>query len=164
MVPLAYGSADNRERFNGRTGLIPDPVSWAASAAHFSLTRMFDSARLNRLHQQHARDSDVPSAAALFNQVAAVVLEDWQQQPDDVLRQRLLSTAFNAMVKALEDEQLAPEVALTLRRALQTQQQKLSNSDNGLAKTLAQQLQTYLDEGTWPANYQPHPLPPGSPI
>jgi len=164
MVPLAYGSADNRERFKGRTGLIPDPVSWAASAAHFSLTRMFDSARLNRLHQQHARDSDVPSAAALFNQVAAVVLEDWQQQPDDVLRQRLLSTAFNAMVKALGDEQLAPEVALTLRRALQTQQQKLNNSDNGLANTLAQQLQTYLDEGTWPANYQPHPLPPGSPI
>ncbi|MGM0481085.1 MAG: zinc-dependent metalloprotease [Pseudomonadota bacterium] len=164
MVPLAYGSDDNRERFNGRNGLIPDPVSWAASAADLSLQLLFNSARLNRLQQQHAINADVPSAAALFNQVAAALLQDWRQQPQDSLRQRLLTTAFNAMVKATEAEQLAPEVHLALRSALQTQQRKLADQETALTRQLAAQLQRYLDDGEWPDSYQPQPLPPGSPI
>ncbi|WP_404402178.1 zinc-dependent metalloprotease [Idiomarina seosinensis] len=164
MVPLAYGSADNRERFEGRTGLIPDPVSWAASAADFSLQLLFNSARLNRLQQQHTMDTDIPSAAGLFNQVAASFLQDWQQQPDDSLRQRLLTTAFNAMVKASQAEQLAPEVHLALRSALQTQQRKLADQKTALTRQLAAQLKAFLDDGEWPDSYQPHPLPPGSPI
>lgn len=164
MVPLAYGSSDNRERFSGRTGLIPDPVSWAATAADFSLTLLFNSARLNRLQQQHARDNGVPSASAVFNQVAKQAIAQWQQQPDHVLRQRLLTTAFNAMVKAVQAEQLAPEVHLALRNALSTQQQTLAASDNSLGKELAKQLQRFLTDGDWPASYQPHAMPPGSPI
>ena len=164
MVPLAYGSYDNRERFNGRTGLVPDPVSWAATAADFSLSLLFNSARLNRLQQQHAADNSVPSAAGVVNQVAKQVLEQWQQQPADVLRQRLLTTAFNAMVNAVQADQLAPEVHLALRSALATQQQKLASADQSLAQELAKQLQRFLEEGEWPASYQPHAMPPGSPI
>ncbi|RUO77146.1 zinc-dependent metalloprotease [Idiomarina seosinensis] len=164
MVPLAYGSNDNRERFKGRTGLIPDPVSWAASAADFSLQLMFNSARLNRLQQQHNADSNVPSAAALYNQVAATVLESWQQAPTDSLRQRIVTTAFNAMVTATSAEQLAPEVHLALRSSLQTQQTKLADHNSSFAKQLAVQLKHFLNEDQWPASYQPQPLPPGSPI
>ncbi|HAD48471.1 MAG TPA: peptidase, partial [Idiomarina sp.] len=160
----AYGSYDNRERFNGRTGLVPDPVSWAATAADFSLSLLFNSARLNRLQQQHAADNNVPSAAGVVNQVAKQVLEQWQQQPADVLRQRLLTTAFNAMVNAVQADQLAPEVHLALRSALATQQQKLASADQSLAQELAKQLQRFLEEGEWPASYQPHAMPPGSPI
>lgn len=164
MVPLAYGSSDNRERFDGRTGLIPDPVSWAATAADFSLALLFNSARLNRLHQQHAADNNVPSAVAVVNQVVGQALTQWQQAPTDVVKQRLLTTAFNAVVQALRAPQLAPEVELSLRAALRTQQQKLSQTQHRVGVELAKQLALFLEEGEWPKSYQPYAMPPGSPI
>lgn len=164
MVPLAYGSNNNRERFKGRTGLIPDPISWAASAADFSLQLMFNSARLNRLQQQHQHNSKVPSASGLLNQVAEQLLNDWQQAPQDNLRQRLVVTAVNAMVNASQQQQLAPEVQLAVRSSLALQQRKLANAEHSFAQQLASQIERFLTNGDWPEGYQPEPLPPGSPI
>ena len=103
-VPLAYGHQDNRERFEGRTGLIPDPVSMAASASGFSLSLILNPERLNRLSQQHASNSDVPSPVAVVNQLFSTLINDWQSQPEDPVNQRVLVTAANALVNTMQDE------------------------------------------------------------
>lgn len=162
LVPLAYGYSDNRERFEGRTGLIPDPVSMAASASGFSLSLIFNPQRLNRLSQQHAIKSEVPSPVAVVNTLFNTLLEDWQAQPDDPVSQRVLVTAANALVETMQDESVAPEVRLALRNATATLVDKLKG--HVVVEALAEQLDHYLTEGQWPAGYAPAALPPGSPI
>jgi len=162
LVPLAYGHEDNRERFEGRTGLIPDPVSMAASASGFSLSLILNPERLNRLSQQHASNSDVPSPVAVVNQLFSTLINDWQSQPEDPVNQRVLVTAANALVNTMQDEVVAPEVRLALRKATVRLTNKLKG--HSVVEALAEQLNNYLTDGEWPAGYAPAALPPGSPI
>ncbi|PYE35262.1 uncharacterized protein DUF5117 [Idiomarina fontislapidosi] len=162
LVPLAYGYSDNRERFDGRTGLIPDPVSMAASASGFSLNLMFNAERLNRLSQQHAINNEVPSPEAIVNTLFNTLLDDAKAQPDDPVNQRILITAADTLVDAMQNEALAPEVRLALRQATTTVANKLNG--HVVTEALAEQLKRYLSDGEWPEGYAPAALPPGSPI
>lgn len=164
LVPLAYGESGSREYFSGKTGLIPDPISMASSAANHSLTLMLNSQRLNRLSQQHAQDTRIPSPAQVATKVFETVFSDWKSAPNDPLRQRLLATAINAEVQAIQHPNLAAETRLLMRAALADQQQQLASSSAPLLQQLAQDMKHFLADATWPEQYQPEPLPPGSPI
>lgn len=164
LVPVAYGHRASREYFDGKTGVIPDPVSMAASAADHSLQLMFNSQRLNRLVQQHAANERVPSPAQLMSEVFNTVFTDWQKATSEPLRQRLLATALNAEVRATQSPALAVETRLMMRAQLAKQQQRLAESESLLIQQLANDLSQFLTEGEWPEQYGPQPLPPGSPI
>lgn len=164
LVPTAYGQRPSREYFDGKTGVIPDPVSMAASAADHSLQLMFNSQRLNRLVQQHARNEQVPSPAQLMSEVFNTVFTDWQQATSEPLRQRLLATALNAEVRAIKSSALAVETRLMMRAQLAEQQKQLAESGSLLMQQLAGDLEKFLTDGEWPEQYEPEPLPPGSPI
>lgn len=164
LVPLAYGESGSREYFSGKTGLIPDPISMASSAANHSLTLILNSQRMNRLSQQHAQDTRIPSPAQVATKVFETVFTDWESAPNDPLRQRLLATAINAEVQAIKHPNLAAETRLLMRAALAEQQQQLASSDAPLLQQLAQDIKHFLSDAEWPEQYQPEPLPPGSPI
>lgn len=164
LVPLAYGESGSREYFSGKTGLIPDTISMAASAANHSLTLMLNSQRLNRLSQQHAQDTRIPAPTQVADKIFETVFSDWESAPEDPLRQRLLATAVNAEVQAIQHPNLAAETRLLLRATLAAQQQRLASSDAPLLQQLAHDMKHFLSDAVWPEQYQPDPLPPGSPI
>ena len=134
----------------------------AASASGFSLSLILNPERLNRLSQQHASNSDVPSPVAVVNQLFSTLINDWQSQPEDPVNQRVLVTAANALVNTMQDEVVAPEVRLALRKATVRLTNKLKG--HSVVEALAEQLNNYLTEGEWPTGYAPAALPPGSPI
>lgn len=164
LVPPAYGESPSRENFSGKTGLIPDTVSMAASAADHSLSLMLNSERLNRLAQQHAENDRVPSPAELMKAIFSTVYSDWENAKQAPVEQRLLATAINAEVRAVKKSGLAAETRLIMRAELVKQQQELAQADSMLIQQLAKDLETFLSEGEWPEQYEPEPLPPGSPI
>lgn len=164
LVPASYGENPSREYFDGKTGLIPDTVSMAASAADHSLKLMLNSQRLNRLVQQHAENDRVPSPAQLMSEIFNTVFNDWDNAKSDPLLQRLLTTAVNAEVKAVKNTRLAAETRLMMRAELVKQQKQLSQSTSLLLQQLANDLERFLADGEWPEQYEPEALPPGSPI
>lgn len=164
LVPVAYGRSQSRESFNGKTGLIPDTISMAASAADHSLKLMLHNQRLNRLAQQHAKNERVPSPAGLMTEIFNTVFTDWQQAQNNPLQQRLVATAINAEVRAIKNTNLAAENRLAMRAELVKQQTELTESGSVVMQQLANDLKRFLAEGNWPEQYEPEPLPPGSPI
>jgi hypothetical protein len=164
LVPLAYGESDSRERFDGKTGLIPDPVSMAASAANHSLQLILNPQRLNRLAQQHNADANVPSPAQLSSQIFKQVFNDWNENNASPLHQRLLATAVNALIKTVQHAELAPEGRLLMMSEIQRMKDTLAASNNNFAKQLAADIDGFIEDGEWPKNYEPEALPPGSPI
>ncbi len=164
LVPLAYGESDSRERFNGNTGLIPDPVSMASSVANHSLQLMLNPQRLNRLAQQHNADANVPSPAQLSSQIFKQVFNDWNENNANPLHQRLLATAVNALIKTVQRAELAPESRLPMMSEIQRMKDTLAASNNNFAKQLAADIDGFIEDGEWPKNYEPEALPPGSPI
>ncbi|MAB21434.1 MAG: peptidase, partial [Idiomarina sp.] len=164
LVPAAYGESSSREYFDGKTGLIPDTVSMAASAADHSLQLMLNSQRLNRLAQQHAENDRVPSPAQLMSEVFNTVFNDWKNAQNQPLQQRLLTTAINAEVRAIKSSGLAAETRLAMRVQLAEQQKQLAESSSLLMRQLAGDLEKFLTDAEWPEQYEPEALPPGSPI
>lgn len=164
LVPLAYGENGSRERFDGKTGLIPDPVSMAASAANHSLQLMLNPQRLNRLAQQHSADGNVPSPAQLSSQIFKQVFNDWNENNASPLHQRLVATAVNALIEAVQRTELAPESRLPMISEIQRMKNTLASSNNNFAKQLAADIERFIEDGEWPKNYEPEALPPGSPI
>ncbi|WP_417437116.1 zinc-dependent metalloprotease [Idiomarina abyssalis] len=164
LVPAAYGESSSREYFDGKTGLIPDTVSMAASAADHSLQLMLNSQRLNRLTQQHAENDRVPSPAQLMSEVFNTVFNDWENAQNQPLQQRLLTTAINAEVRAIKSSGLAAETRLAMRAQLAEQQKQLAESGSLLMRQLAGDLEKFLTDAEWPEQYEPEALPPGSPI
>lgn len=164
LVPLAYGESDSRERFNGRTGLIPDPVSMAASAANHSLQLILNPQRLNRLVQQHSADSNVPSPAEVSSQVFKQVFNDWNENTKSPLHQRLVTTAVNALIKSVQSSSLAPESRLQVMSEIKRMKETLAANGNRFATQLAADIDGFIENGEWPKSYEPEALPPGSPI
>jgi len=164
LVPVAYGESPSREYFDGKTGLIPDTVSMAASAADHSLQLMLNSQRLNRMAQQHAENERTPSPTQLMSEIFRTVFSEWEQAQDQTLQQRLLTTAINAEVRAIKSAGLAAETRLMMRAQLAKQHEQLSQSSSLLMQQLASDLERFLTDGEWPEQYEPEALPPGSPI
>ncbi|NWO02398.1 MAG: hypothetical protein HLX52_05480, partial [Idiomarinaceae bacterium] len=77
---------------------------------------------------------------------------------------RLLATAINAEVRAVKNSGLAAETRLVMRAELAKQLQELAKADSMLVQQLTEDLDKFLNQGEWPEQYEPEPLPPGSPI
>ncbi|EKE83847.1 zinc-dependent metalloprotease [Idiomarina xiamenensis] len=158
LLPHAYGDRANRENFNGRMGLVPDPVSMAEVGAQLTAQSVFNSARLNRLAWQHQQDDGVPAPSMVADTLLTV--NDLEQS---ALSQRIHFVVLNALVEVLDDNSLAPEVRASLWRYLTQYQQRLNKNDD-YQGYIQQQLGAYLDGGEWSVNYTPRAIPPGSPI
>ncbi|RUO79722.1 peptidase [Idiomarina tyrosinivorans] len=161
LLPLAYGQADSRERFEGRTGLVPDPVSMAEALAEHTLSLMLNPERLNRLYQQHGYQTNIPSVAEVANALLEQTRVTQQQQP---LSERLRLLVVNDLIRSASDHNTAPEVQLSLQQQLQRYAVGLANQGAAADKLLASAIQQYLDSGQWRYQFTPRTLPPGSPI
>nr|WP_269749794.1 zinc-dependent metalloprotease [Salinimonas marina] len=164
IPPTAYGDDITREHFNGRMGLPLDPVSAAASAANYSLGLLLTPQRLNRLAWQASQARGLPGVHAL---TLRIFEQHWynNKSADYGLQKRLRMVALNAVMQAVQNPELAPEVRLEMQSVLYKFTDWLKQ-DSGLmeAGVLHQQMTHYWQTGQWQAGFEVPALPPGSPI
>ncbi|MEX1221856.1 MAG: zinc-dependent metalloprotease [Idiomarina sp.] len=164
LVPLSYGDNNNRERFSGRMGLIPDVVSMAEAAASAGLTLLLQPERLNRLALQHQHNDGIPAPTAVLSELATQIIAPATADNGTVTAQRIAYVTLFHVAQTYQDKTLGAEVRAQLHGFLTQQQQRLTDAESGYAQFLADRLKVVLEEGHWPDDFTPVSLPPGSPI
>jgi hypothetical protein len=165
ITPKAYGESRNRESFNGRTGHTFDPISAAESAAGYSLGLLLKAERLNRIAQQRERLKGVPDLVYLFTELFKQSIKDGVDKDYPQLSKRVNYLVLDQVVKAMHQENLAPEVRGEIELQLMDLHKWLKNKGrNAHNEVMARQLDQYWRLGKWHSQFTLKPLPPGSPI
>ncbi|MBO1255624.1 zinc-dependent metalloprotease [Alteromonas sp. 5E99-2] len=167
IPPFAYGDQASREDFASRTGRAFDPLTAAEAAAYASLNLTLHPERLNRLSLQHGYDGDIPTV----QEVAEMILNThWKSYSSDPLSARLRWVSLYSVLNAIKDKQLSPEASQMLTLSLSELDTWLDKKGgkSGYPKheilVLKRHFDVFWKTGEWPVDYQPQPMPPGSPI
>ncbi|GFD91863.1 periplasmic metalloprotease [Alteromonas sp. KUL156] len=166
IPPTAYGDDITREHFTGKMGLMLDPVSAAASASNFAFELLLHPERLNRLEWQTRSTKDRRKKVGVSMLVKQILNVHWyKNKSQSPLAKRLQLVALNAVMKAVTNDKLAPEVRMEAELALLEFSEWLEGeADDNQYEILKQQFNTYWASKTWPTTFEVEPLPPGSPI
>ena len=165
ITPKSYGENRNRESFQGRTGHTFDPISAAESAAGYSLNLLLKAERLNRVAQQQKRLQDAPDVAYLLTNLFKHSIKSKIVKVHSQLSQRVNYLVLDQVVKAMHQENLAPEVRGEIELQLIDLHKWLINKKrNSHNEVMARQLEQYWRLGRWDSQFTLKPLPPGSPI
>ncbi len=164
IPPTAYGDDITREHFNGRMGLMLDPITAGASAANYAYSLLLHPERLNRLQYQSGMEDKLPSAGEL---VSKILSAHWysNKRATDNLDVRLQMVSVNAVMAAVTSPQLSSEAKLSIHNALLEFAEWLDDdSKRDADEVLYNQLSIYLETGEWTGGFDVPALPPGSPI
>jgi hypothetical protein len=165
ITPKAYGESRNRESFKGRTGHTFDPISAAESAAGYSLSLLLKAERLNRVAQQGEQLKGTPNIAYLLNTLFNQSIKRGIDKAHPQLSKRVNYLVLDQVVKAMQQDNLAPEVRGDIELQLINLHKWLKNkSRNVHNKVMARQLDQYWRLGKWQSQFKLKALPPGSPI
>ena len=165
ITPKAYGESRNRESFKGRTGHTFDPISAAESAAGYSLNLLLKAERLNRIAQQQEQLKGVPDLAYLLSELFTHSIKDGIDKDYPQLSKRVNYLVLDQVVKAMQQENLAPEARGEIELQLIDLHKWLKNKGrNAHNEVMARQLEQYWRLGKWHTQFILKPLPPGSPI
>ena len=165
ITPKAYGESRNRESFKGRTGHTFDPLSAAESAAGYSLSLLLKAERLNRVSQQKHQSKDAPDLENLLTSLFKHTIKSKVSKDKTLLSQRVNYLVLDQVVKALHQENLAPEVRGEIELQLIELHRWLKiKSRSSHSAVMARQLEQYWRLGKWVSHFKLKPLPPGSPI
>ncbi|MGQ4276319.1 zinc-dependent metalloprotease [Pseudidiomarina sp. E22-M8] len=163
LLPFAYGSSATRENFTGKTGLIPDPDTMAASAARFSLQLLLHPDRLERLVQQQQYNAELPNVQTVLNEIAATAIAPARTGVATTVAERIAFEALTAIAE-LYLQPLSPVLKGRVLHFLQAEQSAWQDAPESAARTLAlNAIEQLLQHGKWPLQAAPE-LPPGSPI
>ena len=166
IPPTAYGDDITREHFQGKMGLMLDPVSAAASASNFAFELLLHPERLNRLEWQTRSSNDRRKKVGVSMLVKQILNVHWyKNKSQSLLAKRLQLVALNAVMQAVTNEKLAPEVRMEAELALLEFSEWLNDeADDNQYEILKEQFDTYWASKAWPSTFEVEPLPPGSPI
>jgi hypothetical protein len=165
ITPKAYGESRNRESFKGRTGHTFDPISAAESAAGYSLNLLLKAERLNRIARQTEQLKGAPDLGYLFNELFKNSIKGGTDKDYPQLSNRVNYLVLDQVVKAMQQENLAPEVRGEIELQLIDLHKWLKNKGrNAHNQVMARQLEQYWRIGEWKSQFKLKPLPPGSPI
>lgn len=173
IPPRPLGWNRHRELISSRNSVTFDPLAAAESAADQTFSLLLHPARMNRLAEHHARNSQQPSAAFVLDKIAAASLlapaekgleGAVQMAVNQVMLQHLMRLSqhqqAHAAVKALASFKLQQLVPLLNAKA------NSAREENWRAhySFLAQQIEAFREN---PEEFKPHHLlqaPPGQPI
>ncbi|WP_407075565.1 zinc-dependent metalloprotease [Paraglaciecola sp.] len=165
ITPKAYGDRRNRESFKGRTGLTFDPITAAESSAAYSLALLLKAERLNRVAAQSEFAKGTPDIKQLFTVIFKQTIKNGTDEKHVQLSKRINYLVLDQTVKALSQDNLAPEVRGAIEAELTALHKWLKNHNrNPDNAVMARQLEHYWHLGEWKSQFSVKPLPPGSPI
>lgn len=171
MLPPMYGREPvmGRERFDGQIGPMFDVAYATGAAAKLTLGALLHEARLGRLQQMHASDTDYPSVASVFEKVRGAVYMEADATPAQTAVQseylnRLMqlhsSNSAPIPVKAAAENELRSLASLFSSRRV------LRGLDAATRTWQTTRVGAYLD-GSLPSSELADAsveIPPGSPI
>ncbi|GLS25356.1 periplasmic metalloprotease [Marinibactrum halimedae] len=171
IPPKSYGYRRNRESFQGRNGLLFDPISAAESAAAHTLRFILQPERLNRLHQiSHQQQWKAFSLKGVVQSVINRVVNNDVTKTQkgtfaELLNNRLKFVALFSLINVADSSVLAPEARAEIHQELRVLRKALYRDKNSaVSQEMAFSLQKYLEEGSRKEYFLPKTLPPGSPI
>lgn len=165
IPPKAYGEENSRESFDGRMGVVFDPISAAESAAAFSLSLMLQPQRLNRMSDQALSDGNFPGVGKLLSRLFSANIKSGKAKKRHRIQPRIAYVTLNAVMQSLSNSQLAPEARGEIIYQVTTLHKWLKNNKrNPHHVVMAKQLDWFIQSGEWKVGFTPKPMPPGSPI
>lgn len=164
IIPKVYGTSRSRESFNGRTGLMFDPLSAAEASAAYSISLLLHPHRLNRLSWQQALNDDIPSVSAVVNQLLDATWKSRKKQHRQI-SQRVKMVVIDSIMDTLLNLELSPENRLLLEGNLLSFTKWLKRNDDTLSdQALLNHLNVFWQTGEWRGGFDAVKMPPGSPI
>ena len=158
--------ATQREAFGSDTGAIFDLMSAAEASIDISLGAILDEARLERLHQFHARDEANPSVGLVLSTLTTRLLDaDPQTSQEDALASLVEARLVNALIQA-ETNARSAAVKAELQSSLRGIAETLGSSRDAQAAFLVGSIERHLEAPAEPRSQAggDATIPPGSPI
>ncbi|NVK25573.1 MAG: zinc-dependent metalloprotease [Gammaproteobacteria bacterium] len=167
IPPKAYGSYRNRESAPSKTSITFDPVELASAAAQHTLKSLLTPARLNRLAQQSAMDTDIFSVSDYLDQIiASTIKPEPAKGLGALVQRRVAALTVENMMTVLLDDKTSVEVKATLYAQLDSLTSWLESSanDDEIYPLINHHLSWYFEHRKWLPIIKPTAMPPGSPI
>jgi hypothetical protein len=174
LPPRPPGYAENRELFDGYTGVTFDPYAPAETAAQMTFAQLVAPARMARMAYQTDRRSAAFGLRDVLDEVTAQV---WKERPPEDayragLKRTVQQTWTDALLGAAQEKKLAPPVRAALTAHLRGLEAWLAEHPGTGEATQAhralarRRVARYLDRPYRPDARERQPLgvPPGSPI
>ena len=168
IPPRPPGYGQNRELFDGRTGLTFDPVAPAETAAALTFSYLLAPDRAARLVTQSAFDPSLPSFGDVIGRATQRIASS---RPTTAYEQQVKGAVVTEWVHALiglaADDDAAPAVRSQTEAFLATFRDALAGGGDGDPQGiwLAREIGRFLDRDYDPeVQAQPLTAPPGSPI
>ncbi len=170
IPPRPSGYDEPHETFNGRTGLVFDPVAAAETAADIVASLLLHPERATRLVNNHARNAQQPALEEILDRTIARTIQaqhkqglegEVQRAVDGVVVRRLISLAA-----AADASDQARAVALARLAKLKTALLQ-ADADSSFAashKFLASQIEAFTKDPSKFVIPQAPEAPPGMPI
>ncbi|MEQ8477001.1 zinc-dependent metalloprotease [Fulvivirga sp.] len=133
IPPRPIGYRRGRELVDIRTGLTFDPISAAETSANMTMDLLTHTARMNRLVELHARNSDQPSLEYVIDEV---IKNTWEQNRGEDLKgevgravdQVVLNQFFNLAAHDEASHQVKAIVMYKLKELQSTLEKKSASS------------------------------------
>lgn len=165
ITPKPYGESVTRESFKGRTGLTFDPISAAESSAGYTLALLLQPHRLNRLAERPIGKKEHLTPTGLLNRLTESTIKQDPSKFTLAIKRRVDHVVLNALVKLMDEKELAPEVKGIVLTNIKNLHKWLKKSRrNKHHEAMAISLDWFMNTGEWKGHFDVKPLPPGSPI
>ncbi|AFL85896.1 hypothetical protein Belba_3393 [Belliella baltica DSM 15883] len=168
--PMGYGR--NRETFPSRTGPNFDPIAPAENVVDLTFGFLFDATRANRIAQQNAFDTQLPSFNDILLEIKASIFDNktkdsYQNQINLMVQNKMI----DHLIKLSKDPRASSLVKSEARAMLKTissEELLLSKKDKDLSEShrmyLAEKISAFLrlpEEISTPSSIS---VPDGAPI
>ena len=171
IPPRPPGYYDDRELFDGRTGLTFDPVAPAETAAALTFGYLLEPARAARLVYQNDADPSLPGFIDLLETADATIREfEASTRHEATVRRAVLTAWVEALIELAADGDAAVPVRARAERYLEAlagglDERRHTGEDGVHQGWLADRIARFL-ERDFESLEAPAPVrvPPGSPI
>ncbi len=165
ITPKVYGETNTRESFNGRNGLVFDPISAAEAGAGHTLSLLLQTQRLNRLVSRPVKSKDQLTVSTLLKSLFEKTIQNKPNKFTQQVKNRVDYVVLNSVMNALLQPELAPEArGIMLNQVTLLHKWLKKNSRAEQNRSMAQQLDWFMQSGEWKGDFTVKSLPPGSPI
>ena len=167
IPPRPAGYDYNRELFRHRTGLAFDPLAAAETATDFTLSLLFNPARLNRMVQYQAENNGL----GIDDMISVLMDNTWNAKPEKGLKGLILKQNEQLLLTYLIGVSSNKEISFATHAAIvkaiddiktyATKKLPSASSENkGYLLLTLDRIKNQKDEKP----FVPKPMPPGSPI
>ena len=166
IPPIPIGYQRDREHFKIRTGITFDPITIAELSASNTLRFMLNTARVNRILEQHARDPNRPSVSQYIDAIANPLAKFSRENSNlkKVIAEVIEAQFVTQLILLARDASAHHQVNGIARQRLLEYRKDAAGTNNGHSMAILSLIDQFLSDPTTFVVPESLPLPDGSPI